>query len=198
MRRRFLWFMLIATVFLCTGFALAGEDPSLTMQVAEWSWEDDSVSVFEGTAAFSEAPSQKVILRFSHEAMPSSAESGEVVFLSANGKQLTLRKQLPEMTFPADGSAELHFSGCWKCPSKADVFRVNITLQAVTEDGNILAEKTLTVENESGEPPQAEDVRYRIPMDLDQWILWLFLAAAAVWAAAILRIIINQKRGKRG
>ena len=191
MRRRLLWFMLIAVVFLCTGRAETETGTEIRIDSTEWSWEDEATSVFEGTADLTGLENQNLTMKLIPRVMPEDAGDGEAAFLIINGKQLTLRKQGPEYKTGADHEAKIVFTGYWKHPNKKDIQEVEITLQILGEDGTVLRNASIKKDrslNLFGNKIE----RISISFDVDQWILYAGIAAGMIWALALVRIIKNR------
>ena len=194
MRHSVLWFMLIATVFLCIPAAEAEQEPALTIRTAEWSWEEEGIATFEGDVNPEGLPTGPLTLRLSVSAEPDTEEIGDAVFLSVNGKQLMLRKQTSEYSFTLEEGQPVAFTGCWQRPEQTEIRKVKVVLQLLDENGTILQEAGLTAEREEEAPEEEDSNRPGAPFDIGKWILFTGIAAVLVWAAAIIRIHQYNKK----
>lgn len=191
MRRRLLWFMLIAVVFLCTGRAETETGSEIRIDSTEWSWEDEATPLFEGTADLTGLENQSLTMKLIPRVTPEDAGNGEAAFLMINGKQLTLRKQGPEYKAGNDYEAKIEFTGYWKHPNKKDIQEVEITLQILGEDGTVLKDGIMKKDrslNLFGDNIE----RLNISFNADQWILYAGIAAGIIWLLALARIIKNR------
>lgn len=187
-------FILPLLTFICCFTASAGEgDIQISLQETEWRWEENTSAVFSGTVSASSLP-EKVLMKLSVSTVPETGETGEAVFQNVNGKKLTIRKQKPEYTLNAEGLTEYDFTGIWNTPDSVLFTRVDILLQLWSADGSsLLGEQTLSVSRDTSEVVEKDDGRIRLRENFSGWTLYIAVAAAAVWALALIRILINRR-----
>ena len=189
--------LLAAIVFLCPALSGASENDAALSEL-EWTWEENSIASFQGIVPLDLLPSGKLLLKLSFSTEPKSADSGEIVFQTVNGKKLTLRKQKSEYSFNHQDENELQFIGNWRTPEDVFFTRISIVFQICSEDGtSVLAEHRMNVSRTAAELLERDDGKIRLKTDLGAWILRIGIAAAVIWILAVLRILINRNAAKK-
>ncbi len=191
MRRFFLWFMLISAVFLCISYAYADDAGSAAIQATEWTWEENGTAMFDGNVSLESPSDGSILMRLSADSLPSEEETGAVIFLSVNGKQLTLRKQTPEYKIP-DGVQEISFTGCWIVPETCHAESVTVRLQILSDNGTILKEALFLAEREPQASSEKTQTETSGSFPIGTAILITAIAAVLVWIAAIVRIVKHK------
>ena len=190
--------LLVTILFICPVLSMADGDTSIQLAETEWTWEENSIAVFEGKASLDGMPEGKLLMKLTFNTEPRATDPGEVVFHTVNGKKLTLRKQKAEYTFDPKGQDTLEFIGNWKTPDDVFFTKIEIELQICSEDGStVLAGNKLTVSRSASEMAEKEDGKIRLRIDASAWILRILIAAGVIWILAVLRIIVNKNSGKK-
>ena len=190
--------LLVTILFICPVLSMADGDTSIQLAETEWTWEENSIAVFEGKASLDGMPEGKLLMKLTFNTEPRATDPGEVVFHTVNGKKLTLRKQKAEYTFDPKGQDTLEFIGNWKTPDDVFFTKIEIELQICSEDGStVLAGNKLTVSRSASEMAEKEDGKIRLKIDASAWILRILIAAGVIWILAVLRIIVNRNSGKK-
>ena len=198
MRHHRCFFIIIAILFLFSAAAAENDGLSAEIYETEWSWEENATAVFEGTVTGKEPLPEKILLRLEFTAAPENTDPGEVVFSSVNGKKLTLRKQKPEYVLETGGTDSISFTGSWKTPESVLFTKVEITLLVYTEDESVLlAERKLTVSRNASEMTTADDGKFRIRENFSGWTIIAAAAAGIIWAAAVIRIVLAQRKKEK-
>ena len=197
MKRYTAGLLLCVTAFLLSFCCVSAEQGTVvTLRENDWTWQGSSTAGFDGTVTFETQPADKILMKLSFSASPEATEQGEVLFYEINENKLTIRKQKPEYTYTFGDEKTISFTGNWKTPESVYFTRVNIKLQVFSEDGNTLyGEGNLSVSRDASEISNPDDGKFRLNLDLSSWTIWIFAGAAAVWLAAILRVIVNRKKG---
>ena len=190
--------LLVTLLFICPVLSIADGDTSIQLAETEWTWEENSIAVFEGKASLDGMPEGKLLMKLTFNTEPRATDPGEVVFHTVNGKKLTLRKQKAEYTFDPKGQDTLEFIGNWKTPDDVFFTKIEIELQICSEDGStVLAGNKLTVSRSASEMAEKDDGKIRLKIDASAWILRILIAAGVIWILAVLRIIVNRNSGKK-
>ena len=190
--------LLVTILFICPVLSMADGDTSIQLAETEWTWEENSIAVFEGKASLDGMPEGKLPMKLTFNTEPRATDPGEVVFHTVNGKKLTLRKQKAEYTFDPKGQDTLEFIGNWKTPDDVFFTKIEIELQICSEDGStVLAGNKLTVSRSASEMAEKEDGKIRLRIDASAWILRILIAAGVIWILSVLRIIVNRNSGKK-
>ena len=190
--------LLVTLLFICPVLSIADGDTSIQLAETEWTWEENSIAVFEGKASLDGMPEGKLLMKLTFNTEPRATDPGEVVFHTVNGKKLTLRKQKAEYTFDPKGQDTLEFIGNWKTPDDVFFTKIEIELQICSEDGStVLAGNKLTVSRSASEMAEKDDGKIRLKIDASAWILRILIAAGVIWIFAVLRIIVNRNSGKK-
>ena len=197
-RIRLFCLILIMTSLACPAISAADGDASVQLAETEWTWEENSIAAFEGTASLAGMPEGKLLLQLSFSTEPKGTDPGEIVFQTVNGKKLTLRKQKAEYTFDPKGQDVLEFTGNWKTPDDVFFTKVDIDFRICSEDGNtILAQQKLTVSRSASELAEKDDGKIRLKADLSAWTVRIIVAAGLIWILAVLRIVLNRIKKKK-
>ena len=158
------------------------------------SWIPGESALFEGCiSADGTVSSDSATMKLSIRTNPVLSDPGTIVFSEVNGKKLSIRNQKDEYTVSLQAGSEIRFSGSWLIPENIHVSDIALVLTVLGPDGSILDEVSAPVSgNVSGSGPSGT----MFP-DLAAPILYVLLAAAAVWILAAVRILIHQKRSKQ-
>ena len=158
------------------------------------SWIPGESALFEGCiSADGTVSSDSATMKLSIRTDPVLSDPGTIVFSEVNGKKLSIRNQKDEYTVSLQAGSEISFSGSWLIPENIHVSDIALVLTVLGPDGSILDEVSAPVSgNVSGSGPSGT----MFP-DLAAPILYVLLAAAAVWILAAVRILIHQKRSKQ-
>ncbi len=190
---------LAAVLFLCPVFSRAEEKAGTVLSEKEWTWEENSIASFQGILSMEGLPTGKLLLKLSLATDPKGSNPGEIVFQTVNGKKLTLRKQKAEYAVDHEDSDSLEFVGNWRTPDDVFFTKVDILLQVCTEDGStVLAEQKLTVSRNAAELLEKDDGKIRLKTDFSAWTLWIGIGAAVIWMLAVIRILLNHTKKKKG
>ena len=187
--------------FCCTGllilisiFAMA-ESGEPVITPVEWTWNPGKVATFEGRFTLPESCPNSVVLHLAVKPEPSQNDPGRIVFTFVNQKRLTVKKQSDEYTLKTDGlTGEITFKGSWFIPDEIYYSAASVTFTLTGEDGTVIAEKTAEFNENEGPGQNGGQKILRLPFQTSKIILWTGISAAAIWLAAILRIIIKKIR----
>ena len=197
MKLRLCLFCAVALIFLCAASAASAESLTVEMKEAGWTWEENNIASFEGTVASESGLPEKIVMKLEFLAYPESKDSGEVVFSTVNGKKLTLRKQKSDYSLSTDGVKSIGFTAGWKTPESVLFTRIDITLKIYTDDSSaLLAEQKFTMSRDASELVMKDDGKIRLHTDFSEWTRWVAVSAAVIWAAALLRILLNYRKNR--
>ncbi|MBQ9251812.1 MAG: hypothetical protein IJ188_04165 [Clostridia bacterium] len=191
MGRKFALWCTLLCLFSATAFA----DFQIDIIPDEWTWEESGISAFHGQLTADQDLSDAT-LRLKVETR--LEDSGEIQFLSIDGKQLKIRKRGPETVADLSKDTPLTFEGEWNLPENTDagIAWAAIRLQVEDQEGQLLAETTLEI----GDRTVEAELENSSPLKkADRIILILSVCAAAFWALAIIRygILNRKKKGKK-
>ncbi len=167
----------------------------------EWSWTPGKVATFEGAVKLPEKLPETVVLRLTVDPEPRQSEKGSIVFTHMNGKRIATRKQAEEYTLSTAGlSGAVPFQGSWSIPQDTYYSAARVTVDVLGEDGSTLESKTFSFSEEDDFNRNGGRKVFRLPFNTNRVILWMSIAAGAVWCLAILRMVIThrKKRSKKG
>lgn len=191
--------LLAAVFFLCPALTRGEEKTGAVLSEKEWTWEENSIASFQGALSMEGLPTGELLLKLSLATDPKGSNPGEIVFQTVNGKKLTLRKQKAEYTVNHEDSDILEFVGNWRTPDDVFFTKVDIILQVCAEDGGtVLAEHKLTVSRDAAELLEKDDGKIRLKTDFSAWTLWIGIGAAVIWILAVIRILLNHTKKKKG
>ena len=181
--------------FICL-LSFGRADPvSIEMTEDIWTWQAGESATFSGTITGDDELLSSCTLHLSVLAGSSEPETGSVVFTTVNDHKIKVRKQSDTYEMPGDSLEEgIHFTGIWRLPETAVSHRTAIQLQVTASDGTSLGSASLSPDQDS---PEANGGRrlFRIPIDLDQAQMILWISAGTVWCAVGLRfLLIHRKR----
>ena len=178
-------------MLLCTIFFSAAAETRIEMTPGEdWSWEAGTISSFSGTVL----PDQDIkdaTLTLRVETKLES--SGEAVFTVVDGKKLKIRKRAATVTEDLSAGREIAFEAEWNLPEEMEesIAHALIHLEIQDGDGNVIASSAM----EAGSREEESKTAASPVQKADQLILYLAIACAVVWALAVARhLILNRKK----
>ena len=182
-----------ALVLLCLP-AYAEEKPEIKLEIGEWSWTAGEASEFSGTVIGEAGTLKDAVIRLSIKAEPELDDQGEVLFSTVNGKRLKVRAQKDYYEI-GDKAAEgsISFTGNWHLPEDGYFREAALTITLENSDGSTITSLEETVMN-PGWTDSSTDQPFHIPIDIDQLLLILAVACAAIWTAAIARALFYSRR----
>ena len=191
-KRLCLWILIAVFVF---AFPYAGADnvPSVmssSIYKTDWRWNPGETAEFEGNIICDHVNEDNpLIISLSADVASDEAEVSAPVFRYVNGKKQSNRHPKSEVTVSASNQA-IRFSGGWELPKDVRIDEATIHLKIYNQQEELLAESELRMKNDH---VVAGGSGYRFP-ELSKPILYILIAAGAIWILAAIRIFINRKR----
>jgi len=170
--------------------AAPNHDPQVVLAVSEWSWEGNAVCTLSGSLKAGNADLRQVTLVLKTETEPETADSERIVFTEVNGDKIRLRRQ--SNTWTAEeilAGEELPFTVSWFLPEET-LNEATVRLLVTGPEGTKIGSAELKEVNELAEL----NGPWRIPVDLNRLTLILGITTGIVWFAAIVRILICQRK----
>ena len=188
---------------ICIGLLVCSVVPACAESAAtdivtpqEWSWDPATVNNFTGSIDLSAYAGTELTVRISAEVEPNTelGDNNRPVFTILNGKRVRMAMQTDTAVFTPDAEQpELAFSGTIRMPEKTRLKKVRLTVTALKGTEEVKSVSG-TVGLGGGSDGQGSGAFY-IPYDIGTITLILACAAAAVWALAILRNrLLNRKK----
>ena len=198
MSKRLLIFLTAVFLSACSIVSAGGEESKVQITAGEdWSWESGTVDMIEGMIDLSEYIGQEISVRVLTD-LPYETEEeqkGQPVFVTVNGKRITVKKQSDTTRCtPSGEEPRMYFSARLTLPEKKRVYRISFQFVLTDENGQEL--KTVSAELSGGQGGTGSV--FYIPADISKITAAIVIAAAAVWAAAVIRMLINRKKEKSG
>ena len=198
MSNKLLIFLTAVLLFACSAAAAGGEENKIQIAAGEdWSWESGTVDMIEGMIDLSEYVGREISVRILSDLPYASEEEqkGQPVFVTVNGKRITVKKQSDTTRCtPSDEESRMYFSARLTLPEKKRVYRISFQFVLTDENGQEL--KTLSAELNGGQGGTGSV--FYIAADINKITFIIGIAAAAVWAAALIRMLNNRKKEKSG
>ncbi|MBO7661905.1 MAG: hypothetical protein J6U01_00880 [Clostridia bacterium] len=198
MKKRLFCLLILAALLtgaLGCGIPAGAENAAETrITPLEWSWMPGNAATFEGTAVLPENAPETVTMKLAVAPQPAEKEIGEIVFTYINDRRLTVRKQAAEYTLnTAEQSGAVSFRGSWILPEDQYFSSAELTLSLAAEDGTVLSTRTFAFSEDDEATQSGGRSIIRLPFNLNRVILYLAIAAGALWCAAILRMILARR-----
>lgn len=180
----------VLAIVLFTGQATAASILSIHIERDEWSWIGDTAATFKGSLICQGVSEEDpVTLLLTIDASPEQPETGKPVFTSVGGKRLIVKKQSPEYRLSSVSTATTAFTGSWTIPAEGQYDEVTIRIDAVGNDGSILAQDSFVMTNNP-----SGNVQVRKLPDPEKIIRPVIIAAAVIWVLAMIRILYHRHR----
>ena len=185
---------LCTMALLCLMAASALGETKIVMNASEdWTWERGGSSAITGSIT----PDQDLAeAKLTLEAEISAENPGQVLFMSVGGKKVKIRKRAPTVEADLTAGQETAFEAEWTVPEELenDIAHAVFRLRVEDSSGKEIAASTLEVGSLETESLVVGSSPVQIAEKL---ILWMGVAAAALWALAVLRFLILRRTGKR-
>ena len=197
MKSKILYILIIAVILACVSCAVFGEDSGVSVTSGEeWSWDTGAYNTFEGWIELAEFSGRDLTIRMSTD-LPYNTDTEKdsmPVFTELNHRRITMVKQTDSLRCTSDSeSTDVSFAGRLSLPGKKHVNRIRFDFHILDENGNEL-KSVSAVLSTGGDYHGA----FYIPADIDTVTMYLGIAAAAIWAAVILRAILTGKKKRTG
>ena len=189
--------ILLAVIMMIVSFSVSsyGDDSGLKITSGEdWSWESEAFNMIEGEIDLSEYNGQELTVRLSTDLPYENEEEQQArkpVFVTVNGKRITVKKQSDTTRCkPSADEPDLRFTARFSLPEKKRVYSVRFNFTVTDENGREL--KILTGEID-GVKAGTGSVFY-LSADINKISIIIWIAAAAVWVAVLIRTGYAKKR----
>lgn len=186
----------IALLLLVSAIAFADSGSPDVLTAEAWSWDPMNVNNFTGHMDLASYAGMDLTLRVTAEVEPNTEMAGAnmPVFSVVNGKRIRMTMQSDSFVFtPEQGNTGFTFSGTVRMPEKIRLKKVRLTVTALK--GNEELKSVSTAVDLGGSSDGQSSGAFFIPYDV--WTITTILAVAAVlvWAAAIARNrLANRKK----
>ena len=172
---------------------IASGETQIRIEQDEWTWEAGGISLFHGSILPDRDVSAARIILSVETRLD---ESGEAVFTSVDGTKLKIRKRAAEITADLNANQEFFFEGQWRLPEDtgSGIGRAVLRISILDPQGKEIASGRL----EAGSREEEEAVT-GVPLTrkIDRLILGFGISGLVIWAAAIVRYIIIQKKNRK-
>ncbi len=196
MKRRMSVFLLFLMMILaCT--CASGENTSDSFVIGEWSWEPSHANEFSGSFDLSEYSGQELTVILKAETEPAiETETVLPVFTTINGSRVRMIYQKESAAFtPDSGQTSFAFTGTLKMPAETRLQKVSFTATVCDNTGKQLKTASAAVSMFDGRQGNTSGA-FVIPVDIRTVTLVLTCAACLVWALAIIRNRLADRKEK--
>ena len=183
----------------CLVTAAYGGNEEMKITAGEdWSWESGAVDLIEGEIDLSEYTGKELSVRISTDLPYESEEEAKSrgpVFVSVNGKRITVKKQSDTARCtPSAEETAMRFTSTFSLPDKKRAYTIVFTLTVSDEEGQELKTFTASIDGKKA----GTGNMFFITADINRIAVLIGIAAAAVWAAALFRAFYLRKKEKTG
>ena len=197
MKTKTISLLVIISIFCLLATAFGESVPASVTAGEEWSWDPGTKNVFDGEIDLSEYSGQEMTICMKSD-LPYQSEdelAGSPVFTVVNGKRITMLKQCDTARCtPTEEDPVMHFSARFTMPAENRVYR--IVFQFTVTDASGKEVSKYNTEISAGKAGAAGP--FYIPADIRMITVIIFIAAAAIWAAAVLIHCGCRKRKRTG